>query len=293
MPPAGFKRSRALWEQASSETGTKGLLRAVLYELQPVRYSEFAVYKDSAVVTGRRLFSGTLAFCSETLPAAAGSAVHYARQHASWRHSKMIAAAVAYYSFVRWIHSALDAGPVVLIVSALVAIFTVGLSDEKSSELSAYSVFNKGFQKLMGSVDADALLQQHVGGGMMMMQQQRQHQEGVREVDELPVRFQRPRQQQQQRPAAAAMRDEPNDDSEDENENPRQQHPNNNDNPNRARRTGKKARRGNAIEQRRELRAQREAAMAMGFGGGGDEAAMFRLLEDQAAVVGDDDDDEQ
>ena len=68
-----------------------------------------------------------------------------------------------------YICRALDAGPVVLIFTALTLIFTIGLSDDENrGGLSAYSVFNKGFEQLLGSVDADSLLAQHVGGGMMM-----------------------------------------------------------------------------------------------------------------------------
>ena len=51
-------------------------------------------------------------------------------------------------------------------MTLLVVIFTFGLSDEKQEGLSAYSIFNRGFEKLMGSVDADSLLAQHVGGGL-------------------------------------------------------------------------------------------------------------------------------
>ncbi|CAB9516838.1 expressed unknown protein [Seminavis robusta] len=107
MPPAGFKRSRALWDEARRPRDRKveewkSLLRAILYELQPVRFITHA-------------------------------------------------------------------GPVVLISTALAIIFTVGLGDnENDGELSAYSVFNRGFQRLMGSVDVEELVNQHVGGGMMM-----------------------------------------------------------------------------------------------------------------------------
>jgi hypothetical protein len=81
----------------------------------------------------------------------------------------MVVGVVCYYGAVRWIHYALEAGPVVIILTALVAIFTVGLGDNENNDgLSAYSAFNKGFQQLMGSVDAEALLQQHVGGAMAM-----------------------------------------------------------------------------------------------------------------------------
>ena len=65
-----------------------------------------------------------------------------------------------------------------------------------------------------------------------------------------------------------------------DNDNPQQQQPNNNNNNNRARRSGKKARRRD-LEQRRELRRQREAALAMGFDGNDEAQAMEHLLQQQ------------
>ena len=63
-----------------------------------------------------------------------------------------------YFFFVFLINdSLLDAGPLVLIITALTIIFTVGLGEKGEGEISAYSVFNRGFQKLMGSVDVVGL----------------------------------------------------------------------------------------------------------------------------------------
>ena len=176
-----------------------------------------------------------------------------------------------YYVFLRWIHATLDAGPVVLILTALTSIFTVGLSDQANSDgLSAYSVFNKGFQKILGSIDADDLLQQHLGGGGMMMQMMIHRRpidddfEGDNDEDAPPQRPRRPHHNQRA-----------NNNNNNDNDNIANVHDqgepaeNNiiNNNPNRARRTGKKARRDRAaIEQRREIRAQRDAALAMGLG---------------------------
>lgn len=155
----------------------------------------------------------------------------------------------------------------------MIAIFTVGLRDEDDRQgLSAYSVFNRGFQRIMGTVDAEELMQQHVGaagGGMMAfaMAPNVHHQEvhgdnGDANRERQPIRV---REAAQQVP----------------NEVPQQPR----DAPERAgaRKSGKKARRQN-LEQRRELRRQREAAMALGFGDGNDELqellAMQRLGEE-------------
>lgn len=59
------------------------------------------------------------------------------------------------------------AGPLIITVTCLSLIFTIGLGDNQDRDgLSAYAVFNRGFDRLLGSVDVDALVAQHVGGGM-------------------------------------------------------------------------------------------------------------------------------
>lgn len=182
---------------------------------------------------------------------------------------------------------ALDAGPLVLILSALAAIFTIGLGNNNENNdgthMSAYSVFNRGFQSIMGSVDVEALVQQHVGGamglgamGMARPEHQHRHDEDV--PPPRPAR-------RQPRPIQERFDDDNDDDNHDERnddddlnliDRPREQ----------SRKSGKKARRGN-LEQRRELQRQRQAAIAMGFGGDGghdEQLAMQRILEEQIAA---------
>lgn len=165
----------------------------------------------------------------------------------------------------------LDAGPLLVISTALVAIFTVGLGDTATRDgLSAYSVFNRGFERILGTVDAEALVQQHVGGAMGMA--------GAignapREVEPLPREPVATRQQQY---------DDDDDGGDDhiDNEN------DGSETRGTSRKSGKKARRRNQ-EQKRELQRQREAAIAMGFTGneGQEEMmAMQRLLEEQIAA---------
>lgn len=163
----------------------------------------------------------------------------------------------------------LDAGPLLVIITALVAIFTIGLGDTATRDgLSAYSVFNRGFERILGTVDAEALVQQHVGGAMGMA--------GAignapREVEPLPREPVARRQQQDDDDGGEDDIDNENDGSETRGT---------------SRKSGKKARRRN-LEQKRELQRQREAAIAMGFtGNGGQEEmmAMQRLLEEQIAA---------
>ena len=162
----------------------------------------------------------------------------------------------------------LDAGPAVIIVTLLAIIFTVGLGDETErndgrQRVSAYSVFNRGFERLMGSVDADSLLAQYTGGGMMPM-----NPDGAaggaggfdargRNGNMNPHRIPR-RNGGENDNAEADGRNEGNDVD------------NNNGNNNRARRSGKKARR----EQKRNQRRQQQQQQSFQDGGirdGGDE----------------------
>ena len=182
----------------------------------------------------------------------------------------------------RPIDRTLEAGPIVLIMTLLVVIFTIGLSDEKQEGLSAYSIFNRGFEKLMGSVDADSLLAQHVGGGLggggMM------HRNDPPDNDNANPNGRR--QEARQQRIARADPDNPQNDNNDQDDgvdNARGDNPQNN---NRARKSGKKARRRD-LQQRRDLREQREAALQMGLDGteGPQEMmAMQRLIEEQIAA---------
>jgi uncharacterized membrane protein YccC len=175
----------------------------------------------------------------------------------------------------------------VVILTALGLIFTIGLGDNRDQGgLSAYSVFNRGFQRLLGEVDADALLQQHVGGGMAMaaagigvMPPPLVHDE-----EGPPPARNHPRA----RRAAAAAAIQQHNDNDDPNNNNADEENNDdgNNQPGQSRKSGKKARRRN-LEERRELQRQRQAAIDMGFEGGdhAEAMAMQRLLEEQFEAV--------
>ena len=187
----------------------------------------------------------------------------------------MVSAIFVYWRLVIYLHRALDAGPMVLILTSLVGILTFGLGDGGGEDgVSAYSVFNRGFQRILGSVDVEALVAQHVGGGMAALAPQQMQ---VGQGDEDHVRD------------AVAREGEVAEERRDGGANDGRARPNNN---NRARRTGKKARRQD-LEVRREMRRQRQAAAAMGLAGDGGEAdmvAMNRLVEHQAiGGIGQDD----
>ena len=287
MPPVGFKRSRALWDNARRPHGHWSAAavpwcRAVLYELQPVRRSQLP---DMRLVR-QRLAATVRLLVQVGLPRTCQAVTTWIGQR-SRREWMWLTAALVYYAAVRWIHSVLEAGPVVLIITALIAIFTIGLSDEGNADgISAYAVFNRGFRRLLGTVEADDLVAQHMGGGGMRipLQQQQQQDNNILQAP-LPPR---------RRAAAAAAEAQPNpddapgaaaaaaEDVDDENNNNNQDNVNDNNQP-RRRLPGKKARRRN-LEQRRELQLQREAARAMGFDDEneqGEALALQRLLDQE------------
>jgi len=290
MPPAGFKRSRALWENTTNSSW-RPLWRAILYELQPIRrqsleqtYSNYvrgggggasSSYWTTTTTTITRWTTTVVTAAKHCLtvqlPAALRSVCAW-----RWEQWRYVIAAIVYGTTVRWMHQALQAGPFVVIATALVAIFTVGLSDDENKDggLSAYSVFNKGFQKLLGSVDADALLQQYVGGagagaagGMMMMAAANGGAGGMPNNNN-----------NNNEPAAARRRNDPvvvvndnedDDDDDDDDETNNLLENENNNHHHRggaARRSNKKSRR---TEQRREIQRQRQAAAALGLDGVG------------------------
>ena len=279
MPPA-YRRSRVIWDQTTRndhETVSSWILawiRAILYELQPVRFAEI----DWKYFT--RTFNGIAQaglYCLKCLPTIIRVLAMFVRKQ------KFLVLSLVLYAYaVRWIHETLDAGPIVLILTTLVLIFTIGLSDNNNNDnnneerLSAYSVFNRGFERLLGSVDAESLLAQHVGMGPGAV------------LPVVPQHEQRQQQQQQQR--LARRNPQPNPELQQDLDNQQQNNNNNNNNNNRSRKSGKKARRRN-LEQRREIQRQRDAAVALGLqqdggGEGWDETqeemmAMQRLIEEQ------------
>lgn len=261
---AVWKRSRSLWEKARHEKSIRDYAAAILYELQPVRFS-----------TVQNL---TLDFWHKALPQLPSQSRKLAKLLlglTKWllnfvlHHKIHVFGLLLYYAMVRLIHERLQAGPAVLIVTALIWIFTAGLSDAPREGLSAYAAFNRGFERLMGDIDAEQLLAQHVAGGgfMMMMRNDRANNDNHRNEDQEPRRLR----------AAVAERPPPAEvpqNVEDAAEEPE----------NAVRRRGKKGRKQRrTVEQRRELQQQRQAAREMGFGNEDDQQARLRLLEDQVA----------
>lgn len=263
-----MRRSRALWDEARRPNAPRmALLQAILYELQPVRFSTIDLLYPTRTLGG--IWSGFVSFISKALPSIVRETYRLVRNSRP-RHWMVVLAAVSYYYLVRYVHQILDAGPLLVIATAIVAILTVGLGDTATRDgMSAYSVFNRGFQRMLGELDSEALVQQHVGGAMGFVGM------GV---------MAQPHAVQHEEPAAAARAEPQNGDAGDNVARAQEE-----DAPperGTARKSGKKLRRRD-LEQRRELQRQREMATVMGFGGeeGHEEmVAMQRLLEQEIAA---------
>lgn len=232
----------------------------MLYELQPIRWQTIEFQKTSWLLLTVNdacsivrqiavwLVNGTVWIV--------GSLLRLLRS-TSRKHIFVLVGITVYYFVVRLLHEWLEAGPVVLILTALILIFTVGLQDapvagQGQRQLSAYHIFNRGMERMMGTMDAEHLLQQYVGGGGMGMG--------------MPVVIEE-------------------DDDDDENERDDPQHDNDNNNHQMARhhhhRRSRKKSRG---DQRREIQRQRDAAMALGLDQEEDPVVLQRLIDEQLAM---------
>lgn len=196
----------------------------------------------------------------------------------------------------------------------MVLLYTVGLGENTGAASgipSAYSVFNRGVQRLLGQEDAEVLANQFVraaaGRGLDaggVRRDGRGFQGGnfwvednddvVEEHDEHDIVNERRRRRRLERLQRRAGDDDTEEDhmlAEDETHNIEADYniededPNTNDESNgstAARKSGKKARRRN-LELRREMQRQRQAAAALGFGANNAEIremdAMDRLLD--------------
>jgi len=301
MPPTGFKRSRALWDNARRHSSGEGTTagarrekfscyaRAILYELQPVRASELPRFDDAWTRYLRAALDGIRAFAAQTFPTFVASSLRFLKQRTK-RQWAIAGAILAYYGFVRYVHYLLDAGPIVMILTALAAIFTFGLGDNGNEDgISAYSVFNRGFQRMLGTIDSDALVAQHVGGGIAGLGGGGIAGLGFDHDNDDPPRRQMQRADPRPAAAAAARADgdfgDDDDSSGDDDDGDRDNNATNNTRGG-ARISGKKARsrqrRRDNQEQRLDMQRQREAAMALGFADDDvelDAAAMQRLLD--------------
>jgi hypothetical protein len=302
------RRARSLWDDTRKPDATKiTFLRAILYELQPIRFSTIQTKFQFNSTSIQKTFQTTIKpklghFIQITLPLIVQTCWHFikTRSMKEWIYISIFG---LYWKMITYVHELLDAGPIVVIITILVLIFTIGLGDRSAMQgangegddnyVSAYSVFNRGFQSILGSIDAENLVNQHVGGGMAGAFVAaggigRDDHDNHNRNDEMV------NDDHDQAHAQAHA----NNGQQNNNDQHAQQQQQQNQNRNTSRKSGKKSRRKRNIEQKREQRRQmelqREAAAAMGFGGGngirGEEGpddimAMNRLIEEQAELA--------
>jgi Uncharacterized conserved domain (SAYSvFN) len=312
----GFYRSRVLWDRVRrhnnnhrfyhrplNTTTTKrswlnyeyyqAMYQAILYEIQPIRYENLLsmiqscrlILDDSYSYVRKHVQNVDLSNVVRsslfrikndyypTIQSLVCSKLPIFLQH-YW---KYIIVAICYYIVLRFIHETIHAGPIVIIITLLVIIFTIGLNDDThdANYISAYSVFNQGFQKLMGTIDTDTLLAQYMGGGfgaaaaggMMMMNHGDHPHDNDIVMEQEPIPPLHPQRRQQQVDLVMDHHEPADDNDDDANEmvQPNHHHNNNNNNNNtnnnRSRLSNKKGRRKmKNIEQRRDIQRQREAA---------------------------------
>lgn len=217
-----------------------------------------------------------------------------------------------YYKALLYLHDLLHIGPVLVIFTLLVLLYTIGLGDNTGAQSgipSAYSVFNRGMRRIMGTVDGEELARQYAGGmaaaggdGMnhndddddgygIIWEENNQDEVGEEEEEEQNLINERRRQKRlerlQQRRVEEDGAQNDNTDAQlpeqDENDVTQQQQQDEAAAVAVARKSGKKARRQN-LEVRREMQRQRQAAAGLGFGNGDDidnDAGIFGLGEGQ------------
>jgi hypothetical protein len=224
----------------------------------------------------------------------------------------ILIALLLYHRALLYLHDLLAIGPLVIIVTLLTVLYTVGLGDNTGANSgipSAYSVFNKGMARLLGTIDGEELARQYAGGGGAAAAADARGDDGFARLnnnndpiddeedevweewmDEEEIVNERRRQRRLER-----LRRREHDDDDNDNNN------NNNNNANEdedyelddtrqefaaaaavasRKKSGKKARRKD-LELRREMQQQRRVAAAMGFGVG-DELAVEDIREIEA-----------
>lgn len=274
MSPQRKRVSRELWDKARKANKksfiNKHLFKAILYELQPMD----VIYTNHSF----NILSIIKSFWKFTIDF--NKACWNIGKSAKKIHYLFIVGFLVYWKLVKYLHDLLDAGPSILMLTALVLIFTFGLGDDSNKGLSAYSVFNKGFQSIMGGVDANALLNQHVGGGMAFMnvnhgrhEQEEEYNDGYRQRQQRQQQRDEQRRLQQERDHEAHLRLQQELDTTTAATV-----------SNGARISNKKSRRKKNIELRRELRQQREAARDMGFVQDGQRVDINAQHQEQVAM---------
>lgn len=258
------KRVRHLWDKAreSQKDKWRCWLKVMFYEIQPFQVETLWDQSKEILSTFHRVFHQ----CIKPLVMRSPWILFQFLCKRTRGQYLCLLGLYGYWKTVVFVHNWLEAGPFFIIVTLLILIFTIGLGDNDSRDhnMSAYSVFNRGMQGILGAMDADQLVQQHVGGGGIgfMGAMAAAGERGVQD----PPEPRRPRQEVQVLP------------ENDGNQGGGGDRPA----PRRSKKKQRNGRKNRNSEMRQEMQRQREAARAMGFGQEGEEGdwmAIHRLVE--------------
>lgn len=120
----------------------RNFLASVLYELQPFRFQDVITFADFIIV------------CSKQTAAAVYNLSIFTSKNVTFKTSFMSMLKLSLWVMGWMVTNYLDFGSMWIILS-LFALLFLNLGQRKEGELSAYSVFNDGFQQLLGTMNAE------------------------------------------------------------------------------------------------------------------------------------------
>jgi hypothetical protein len=345
LDPTRHLQSRELWNKVrfhasnyneennnSSSSSSKwsyykALCQAILYEIQPFRIKPY-YHRIKAYLREEFDPKTTIQIALNSIQQILIFIATLLRQYCTIQSMKLYKYTIGksilvllilklYHVTLVYLHELLHAGPILIITTLLILLYTIGLGDNTgaaSGVPSAYSVFNRGMQRILGTIDAEELARQYAGGAAAVQvamgagaggegnhQHHHRNRDAVENDDdenEILLRNERRRQRRLERQRRNNQQEGEgdvidNDIDNEDNGNDTNAIPNDTlaqedatgpatetNNEGVARKSGKKARRRN-LELRREMQRQRQAAAANGFGrGDGDDiVAMDRLVD--------------
>lgn len=164
----------------------KALLQAILYEIQPFRikpcYHRIMIFLTDKEHGLRNVLSTTgknkAIHMLDSIQKLSCISYHLLRQYCTiqsiQQHKGIIGKASLvlfglklYHRTLLYLHELLHAGPILIIFTLLLLLYTIGLGEDTGAASgipSAYSVFNRGMRRILGTVDAEDLARQYAGG---------------------------------------------------------------------------------------------------------------------------------
>ncbi|KAK1738448.1 SAYSvFN domain-containing protein [Skeletonema marinoi] len=202
LDPTRHLQSRELWNKvrfhasaknidgsnnnksASSWLYYKALIQAILYEIQPFRikpcYHRLIIFlreEDGlrhALTTSVNKTIHMLGSMQKLCRLVYNLLRQYGNMQSIQQHKHTIGKATLtliglklYHRTLLYLHELLHAGPILIILTLFTLLYTIGLGDNtgaNSGVPSAYSVFNRGMRRILGTVDAEDLARQYAGG---------------------------------------------------------------------------------------------------------------------------------